>query len=75
MAKVTIDTNLLVYAIDSTDLNKHRTVHTLPDTLVELDTVVSVQALAEFFHVVTRKGAYPWKRRATGSRTGRHPFR
>ncbi len=56
MAKVTIDTNLLVYAIDTADLNKHQTVHTLLDTLVELDTVVSVQALAEFFHVVTRKG-------------------
>lgn len=56
MAKVAIDTNLLVYAIDRSDLNKHRTVHTLLDTLVELDTVVPLQALAEFFHVVTRKG-------------------
>jgi predicted nucleic acid-binding protein len=56
MAKVTIDTNLLVHAIDNADLNKHQTVHTLLETLVEQDTVVSVQALAEFFHVVTRKG-------------------
>jgi predicted nucleic acid-binding protein len=56
MAKVTVDTNLLVYAIDTADQNKHRTVHTLLDTLVEQDTVVSLQALAEFFHVVTRKG-------------------
>jgi predicted nucleic acid-binding protein len=56
MAKVTIDTNLLVYAIDSADQSKHRTVHTLLDALVEQDTVVSLQALAEFFHVVTRKG-------------------
>ena len=29
MAKVTIDTNLLVYAIDATDQDKHQTVHTL----------------------------------------------
>jgi predicted nucleic acid-binding protein len=56
MAKVTIDTNLLVYAIDSADQNKHRTVHALLDTLVEQDTVVCLQALAEFFHVVTRRG-------------------
>jgi predicted nucleic acid-binding protein len=56
MAKVAIDTNLLVYAIDRGDLNKHRTVHTLLDTLVELDTVVPLQALAEFLHVVTGKG-------------------
>ena len=56
MAKVTIDTNLLVYAIDTADLNKHQAVHTLLDTLAELDTVVSVPALAEFFHVVTRRG-------------------
>jgi predicted nucleic acid-binding protein len=56
MAKVTVDTNLLVYAIDTADRNKHRTVHTLLDTLVEQDTIVSLQALAEFFHVVTRKG-------------------
>jgi predicted nucleic acid-binding protein len=56
MAKVTIDTNLLVYAIDSADPSKHRTVHTLLDTLVEQDTVVCLQALAEFFHVVTRRG-------------------
>ena len=56
MFKVTIDTNLLVYAIDTANLTKHRSVHRLLDTLVEQDTVVSVQALAEFFHVVTRKG-------------------
>jgi predicted nucleic acid-binding protein len=56
MAKVTIDTNLLVYAIDNVDVKKHQIVHTLLETLVEQDTVVSVQALAEFFHVVTRKG-------------------
>lgn len=56
MAKVTIDTNVLVYAIDNADLDKHQIVHTLLETLVEQDTVVSVQVLAEFFHVVTRKG-------------------
>ena len=56
MAKVSIDTNLLVYAIDTADRNKHQAVHALLDTLAELDTVLSVQALAEFFHVVTRKG-------------------
>jgi len=56
MSKVSIDTNLLVYAIDIADQGKHQTIHTLLDTLVERDTVVAVQALAEFFHVVTRKG-------------------
>jgi predicted nucleic acid-binding protein len=56
MTKITIDTNLLVYAIDTTDAVRHLHVHALLGTLVELDTVVAVQALAEFFHVVTRKG-------------------
>jgi predicted nucleic acid-binding protein len=56
MAKLTIDTNLLVYSIDSADQTKHQAVHTLLDTLVEQDTVVCPQALAEFFHVVTRRG-------------------
>jgi predicted nucleic acid-binding protein len=56
MAKVTLDINLLVDAIDSADRSKHQTVHTLLGTLMEQDTVVSVQALAEFFHLVTRKG-------------------
>lgn len=55
MVKATLDTNLLVYAIDTGDPTKHHTVHTLLRSLVELDTVVSLQALAEFFHVVTRK--------------------
>ncbi len=54
VAKVTIDTNVSMYAIDNADLNKHQTVHTLLGTLVEQDTVVSVQALAEFFHIVTQ---------------------
>ncbi len=56
MAKLTIDTNLLVYSIDSADQAKHQAVHALLDTLVEQDMVVSLQALAEFFHVVTRRG-------------------
>lgn len=56
MTKITVDTNLLVYAIDTADASRHRRVHALLGSLVELDTVVAVQALAEFFHVVTRKG-------------------
>ncbi len=56
MAKLTIDTNLLVYSIDSADQAKHQAFHALLDTLVEQDMVVSLQALAEFFHVVTRRG-------------------
>lgn len=56
MAKVTIDTSLLVYAIDTADSAKHKTVQGLLDRLAEQDTVVCFQALAEFFHVVTRKG-------------------
>ena len=56
MAKLTVDTNLLVYAIDTSDLPKHQAVHGLLEALAERDTVLCLQVLAEFFHVVTRKG-------------------
>ncbi|MFN0316265.1 MAG: PIN domain-containing protein [Burkholderiales bacterium] len=56
MAKISVDTNLLVYAIDTADPNKHQSVQALLGILVEQDTVVPLQALAEFYHVVTRKG-------------------
>ena len=48
--------DVLETRIDTTDADKHQQVHALLGTLVELDTVVAIQALAEFFHVVTRKG-------------------
>lgn len=56
MTKVTIDTSLLVYTIDTADPYKHRAAQAVLDRLTSHDTVVCLQALAEFFYVTTRKG-------------------
>ncbi|WP_133512486.1 PIN domain-containing protein [Candidatus Thiosymbion oneisti] len=54
-----LDTNILVYAIDCDTGEKHRIAVELLDALAERDCVLSLQVLAEFFHVVTRKGHVP----------------
>ena len=54
-----LDTNILVYAVDRDAGEKHRIAVELLDALTEQDCVLSLQALAEFFHVVTRKGHVP----------------
>lgn len=53
--RYTLDTNILVYAIDKDEGEKHQQAFALLDKCVEYDTVLTVQALSEFFYVVTRK--------------------
>jgi len=57
--RFSIDTNILVYSIDSDAGEKHSIAVTLMDALVEYDCIITLQALAEFFHAVTRKGKAP----------------
>lgn len=54
---VLVDTNILVYAFDSSEREKFRKANELFKTAFygEKQCAVSNQVLAEFFHVVTRK--------------------
>lgn len=54
--RVTFDTNILVYAIDVDAGDKHETALDLIGRAVANDCVLTLQSLAEFFFVATRKG-------------------
>jgi predicted nucleic acid-binding protein len=57
--RFTLDTNVLVYAVDSKAGAKRRLCAELVDRAAERECVLTVQALGEFFHAVTRKGLMP----------------
>jgi predicted nucleic acid-binding protein len=57
--RFSIDTNILVYSIDKDAGTRHEQSRTLVDALVDRDCVLTLQALAEFFHAVTRKSKMP----------------
>ena len=54
--RVSLDTNILVYAVDSDAGGKNRAATLLVRRAAGADCVLSLQSLAEFFHAVTRKG-------------------
>jgi predicted nucleic acid-binding protein len=54
--RFSLDTNLLVYSVDSTAGSRHQTAIELVDRATECDCYLTVQALSEFYVVVTRKG-------------------
>jgi predicted nucleic acid-binding protein len=53
--RFTIDSNLLVYASDLEAGDKHEAARDLVFRATSVDCTLTLQALAEFFHVVTRK--------------------
>jgi len=54
--KVFVDTNILVYAYDSSKTRKQKEAQAILTSGIEQDSVVlSVQVLGEFFNVVTRR--------------------
>jgi predicted nucleic acid-binding protein len=57
--RFSIDTNILVYSIDSDAGARHEQARYLVDALTDRDCVLTLQALAEFFHAVTRKDKMP----------------
>jgi predicted nucleic acid-binding protein len=59
--RFSIDTNILVYAADAAAGVKHERAVALLHDAAAADCVLTVQALAEFFHAVTRKGGMPAK--------------
>ena len=57
--RFTFDTNILVYAADRAGGDRHVAAVDLLDRATECDCVLMVQALAEFYSVVTRKALVP----------------
>lgn len=55
-SKFSFDTNLLVYAVDSSDSTKHKLTIALLDKIIPCNCVLTLQSLCEFYYVVTRKG-------------------
>lgn len=53
--RFSLDTNLLVYAVDRDAGERHERSRELMGRAARRDCVLTVQALAEFFHVTTRK--------------------
>jgi predicted nucleic acid-binding protein len=54
--RFSLDTNLLVYSVDSRAGSRHLTAIEIVDRAVECDCYLTLQALSEFYVVVTRKG-------------------
>jgi len=54
--RFSLDTNILVYACDRDAGDRHRASKEILACGAGRDCVLTVQALAEFFHVTTRKG-------------------
>lgn len=59
--RFSLDTDILVYAVDRTAGDKHARAVDLIYAAAAVDCILTVQCLAEFFHVVTRKRAMPAK--------------
>lgn len=54
-ARFSLDTNILVYAVDRDAGDRHARSKELVGRAARRDCVLTVQALAEFFHATTRK--------------------
>lgn len=56
MSRASLDANILVYGVDASNPEKHRIAQRVITLTAERDCVLTLQALAEFFFVATRKG-------------------
>ena len=54
--RFSLDANVLIYSIDRSSSSKHERAISIVDGAADLDCVLTLQALGEFFVVVTRKG-------------------
>ncbi len=54
-ARFSLDTNILVYAVDRDAAARHQTAKSVVARAALHDCILTVQALAEFFHATTRK--------------------
>ena len=53
--RLTLDTNILIYAIDRDSKKKHERAKSLIDQAINLDCALTLQALCEFYSAATRK--------------------
>jgi predicted nucleic acid-binding protein len=53
--RLTLDTNILIYAIDRDAKDKHERAISLVDQAIRLDCVLTLQALCELYAAATRK--------------------
>lgn len=53
--RLTLDTNILVYAIDRDSKDKHERAISIVDQAIRLDCVLTLQALCELYAAATRK--------------------
>jgi predicted nucleic acid-binding protein len=56
MPRASLDANVLVYGVDASNPEKHRIAQRVITLAAERDCVLTLQALAEFYFVATRKG-------------------
>lgn len=66
--RYTLDTNLLIYAVDRTAGAKHKLAAEIVDRSVERPCVLTLQALAEFVYAVTRKNLVPTRQAVAQAR-------
>ncbi|HEX4740151.1 MAG TPA: PIN domain-containing protein [Caulobacteraceae bacterium] len=57
--KFSLDTNILIYAVDAKAGARHDIAAEVVERALERGCVMTLQALSEFFAVVTRKGLVP----------------
>jgi predicted nucleic acid-binding protein len=57
--RFSLDTNILVYALDGAAGRKHEIAAEIVDRAIDADCPLTLQALSEFFVAVTRKGIVP----------------
>ena len=57
--RITLDTNILVYAIDRNADRRHELAASLVDAATETDCVLTLQVLSEFFAATTKKNKMP----------------
>lgn len=55
MPRVTLDASIMVYSVDAADRERHQSARRVLRLAARHDCVVVLQALAEFYYVVTRK--------------------
>lgn len=53
--RLTLDTNILIYAIDRDAKDKHERAVSIVDQAISLDCVLTLQALCELYSAATRK--------------------
>ncbi|MHB1947088.1 MAG: PIN domain-containing protein [Gammaproteobacteria bacterium] len=53
--RITIDTNILIYAMDADAGKKHSLAIKIIESAIDCDCLLTLQALSEFYHSITRK--------------------